>query len=70
MTSFQLLVLAIILYSIATTIFIIFQMWQLYRSRKKNDELCFEVRMYQRCLEDNMSHSIDRDRTDRIFLPN
>ena len=70
MDNIQIMILAIILYSVATTCFIIFQTWQLYRSRKENDELCFEVRMYQRCLEDNIAHNIDRDRGDRIFLPN
>jgi len=34
MTDFQLIVLAIILYSIATTFYIIFLTWQLHKSRQ------------------------------------
>jgi len=35
MNDFQLIVLAIILYSIATTFYIIFLTWQLHNSRKE-----------------------------------
>jgi len=35
MTDFQLIVLAIILYSVATTFYIIFLTWQLHKSNKK-----------------------------------
>ena len=39
MTNFQLVMLAIILYSVCATAYIIFQTWQLHRSRVKRDEL-------------------------------
>ena len=70
MTSFQLMILAIILYSVATTFFIIFQAWQLYRTRKENDELCFEIRMFKKCLENNLIDVSERNKTDTMFLPN
>lgn len=39
MTNFQLVMLAIMLYSVCATAYIIFQTWQLHRSRLKRDEL-------------------------------
>lgn len=42
MTDFQLIVLAIILYSIATTLYIIFLTWQLHKSNKERDK-CMRV---------------------------
>lgn len=70
MTTYQMIILGIILYSIATTFFIIFQAFQLYNSRKENDELSFEKRMFERCLQDNLTTVAERSRTDSIFLPN
>jgi hypothetical protein len=39
MTNFQLAMLAIMIYSACATAYIIFQTWQLHRSRLKRDEL-------------------------------
>ena len=39
MTNFQLIMLAIMLYSVCATAYIIFQTWQLHRSRVKGEEL-------------------------------
>ena len=53
MTDFQLIVLAIILYSIATTFYIIFLTWQLHKSRQNMRRIlsCYECMVCRICFK-------------------